>query len=154
MLPRQSGIAGTELDKEEEEKKEGDENMKPATEIVEHKLEPIELDKKQTEEPVNKEERGITIDVKEENKEGINTVPVPSPAMKLAAEIGDQGEKLSDNLRMMRIIRGLTQRYQNFKTVWYNKREGIDLNSLLACLRQEEDPQNKQIRLDSGTFSS
>ncbi|CAG2058393.1 unnamed protein product [Timema podura] len=79
MLPRQSGIAGTELDKEEEEKKEGDENMKPATEIVEHKLEPIELDKKQTEEPVNKEERGITIDVKEENKEGINTGPVSSP---------------------------------------------------------------------------
>nr|XP_046482949.1 uncharacterized protein LOC124219437 [Neodiprion pinetum] len=66
-----------------------------------------------------------------------------SKVMKLAAEIEDQGEKLSDNIQMSRITSSLTPKFQNFKTVWYNIREGRDLNSLLARLRQEEDQVNK-----------
>nr|CAD7433403.1 unnamed protein product [Timema monikensis] len=77
-----------------------------------------------------------------------------SKTMKLASEIKYQAENLSDNTRMMRIISGLTPLNQNLETLWYNIRAGIDLNSLLARLRQEEDQQNKQSGLDSDTFSS
>nr|CAD7412653.1 unnamed protein product [Timema cristinae] len=93
----QSGIAGTE--EEDEEKKEGEENMKPATEV-----EPIEMDKKQTEEPVNKEERGITMDVKEENKEGINTVSVPSPAMNEDATTTQKAEFSANDGKAMAVL--------------------------------------------------
>ncbi|GLV36034.1 hypothetical protein CBL_01798 [Carabus blaptoides fortunei] len=52
-----------------------------------------------------------------------------SKVMKLAAEIEDQGEKFS-----------------------YNIKEGCDLNNLLSRLRQEEDQLNKNIDADSAAF--
>lgn len=66
-----------------------------------------------------------------------------SRAMKLAAEIEDQGEILSDNIKMARVVRSLMSRYKNFKTVWYNMKEGCELNHLLAKLKLEEDQMNK-----------
>lgn len=40
-----------------------------------------------------------------------------SKVIKLAAEIENQGESLSDNMKMSRIISNLHPRFQNFKTV-------------------------------------
>lgn len=65
-----------------------------------------------------------------------------SRVMKLAAEIENQGEILSDNIEMARVVSSLTSRYKNFKTVWYMK-EGRELNNLLARLKLEEDQINK-----------
>jgi len=61
----------------------------------------------------------------------------------MALEVEDQGEKLSDNIKMVRIISGLTQKFRNFKTVWYNIKEGRSLESLLSRLQLEEDQMNK-----------
>ncbi|GLV37513.1 hypothetical protein CBL_20327 [Carabus blaptoides fortunei] len=72
---------------------------------------------------------------------------------KLAAEIEDQGEKLSNNIKMPRIINSLLPRFQNLKTVWYKIKEGPDLNNLLSRLRQEEDQLNKNIDEDSAAFA-
>lgn len=47
---------------------------------------------------------------------------VPKCSM-LAAEIEDQGEKLSDNIKMVRIVSSLTPKFKNFRTVWYNVNE-------------------------------
>lgn len=74
--------------------------------------------------------------------------------MKLAAEIEDQGEPLSDNIKMSRIISSLHPRFQNFKTVWFNIREGRDLNNLLSRLRQEEDQLNKNSGSDGAAFAT
>lgn len=74
-----------------------------------------------------------------------------SKVMKLASEIEDQGKKLSDNIKMSRIISSLLPRFQNFKTVWYIK-EGRDLDNLLSRLRQEEDQLNKTSGSDGAAF--
>nr|CAD7594303.1 unnamed protein product [Timema genevievae] len=132
-----SGIAGTELDKEEEEKKEGDENMKPATEIVEHKLEPIELDKKQTEEPVNKEERGITIDVKEENKEGINTGPVSSPGT-YTAQMANIDAILCGNCLMECVTEAMNEGATTTQKAEFSANNGKALAVLISYLENEE----------------
>lgn len=77
-----------------------------------------------------------------------------SKVMKLAAEIEDQGEQLSDNIKMSRIISSLHPRFQNFKTVWFNIKEGRDLNNLLSRLRQEEDQLNKNDGADGAAFAT
>ncbi|XP_015439623.1 PREDICTED: uncharacterized protein LOC107194495 [Dufourea novaeangliae] len=61
---------------------------------------------------------------------------------KLATEIESQGEQLSENI-MVRIVSGLTSRFKNFKTVWYNVKEGRDFNNLMRRLQLEEDQLNK-----------
>lgn len=66
-----------------------------------------------------------------------------SKVSSLAAEIEAQGEKLSDNIKMVRIISSLTPKYQNFKTVWYNIKEGRTLENLMAKLQLEEDQHKK-----------
>nr|CAD7408493.1 unnamed protein product [Timema poppensis] len=57
-----------------------------------------------------------------------------SKTMKLASEIEYQAENLSDNIRMMRIISGLTPLNQNLETLWYSIRAGIDCN---VCARKK-----------------
>ncbi|KAG5863295.1 hypothetical protein JTB14_034896 [Gonioctena quinquepunctata] len=58
---------------------------------------------------------------------------------KLASEIENQGEKLTDNIKMVRTISSLTPKFKNFKTIWYNNEEGRNLDNLLARLQLEED---------------
>lgn len=64
----------------------------------------------------------------------------------LAHEIEDQGEKLSDNLKMCRIISGLLPKFSNFRTVWFNIKETRTLNTLLSRLQLEEDSHSKTER--------
>ena len=66
-----------------------------------------------------------------------------SKVSSLAAEIEAQGEKLSDNIKMVRIISSLPPRFQNFKTVWYNIKEGRTIENLMAKLQLEEDQLKK-----------
>ncbi|KAG5880152.1 hypothetical protein JTB14_003576 [Gonioctena quinquepunctata] len=40
---------------------------------------------------------------------------------------------------MVRIISSVTPKFKNFKTIWYNIKEGRDLDNLLARLQLEED---------------
>ena len=44
---------------------------------------------------------------------------------------------------MVRIISSLPPRYQNFKTVWYNIKEGRTIENLMAKLQLEEDQLKK-----------
>lgn len=60
----------------------------------------------------------------------------------LAAAIEDQGEKLSDNIKMVRIVSSLTPKFKNFRTVWYNERK---IDDLLPRLQLEEDQLKKAI---------
>ena len=55
------------------------------------------------------------------------------------SSLAAQREKLSDNIKMVRIISSLTSRFQNFKTVWYNIKEGRTIENLMAKLQLEED---------------
>lgn len=57
-----------------------------------------------------------------------------SKVSSLATEIEAQGEKLSDNIKMVRIISSLTPKYRNFKTVWYNIKEGRTIENLMEKL--------------------
>lgn len=61
----------------------------------------------------------------------------------LASEIEDQGEKLTENIKMVRIISSLTPKFKNFRTVWYSIKEGRELENLLPRLRLEEDQLKK-----------
>lgn len=61
----------------------------------------------------------------------------------IASELEDQGEKLTDNLKMCRIVSGLTPKFQHFRTVWYNIKECRTMETLLAKLQLEEDQQSK-----------
>lgn len=72
----------------------------------------------------------------------------------LAHEIEDQGEKLSDNLKMCRIISGLTANFSNFRTVWFNIKEGRTMDALLAKLQLEEDSHNKLDREKSSSVEA
>lgn len=72
-----------------------------------------------------------------------------SKVSSLAAEIEAQGEKLSDNIKMVRIISSLPPRYQNFKTVWYNIKEGRTIENLMAKLQLEEDQLKKSNETES-----
>lgn len=45
----------------------------------------------------------------------------------LALEIEQQGKKLSDKLKMVRIISSLPVRFNNYKTVWYNTMKRVIL---------------------------
>ncbi|KAG5899818.1 hypothetical protein JTB14_010257 [Gonioctena quinquepunctata] len=58
---------------------------------------------------------------------------------KLASEIENQGEKLSDNIEMVSIISSVTPKFKNFKTVWCNIKEGRNINDLFARFQSEED---------------
>lgn len=61
----------------------------------------------------------------------------------IASELEDQGEKLSDNLKMCRIVSSLTPKFQHFRTIWYNIKECRTMETLLAKLQLEEDQLNK-----------
>lgn len=61
----------------------------------------------------------------------------------LACDIESQGEKLSDNIKMCRIIHGLTPKFRNFRTVWFNIKECRTLNTMMEKLQLEEDNDNK-----------
>lgn len=61
-----------------------------------------------------------------------------SKVRQIASELEDQGEKLSDNLKMCRIISSLAPRFQNFRTVWYNIKECRTMETLLSKLQLEE----------------
>lgn len=67
----------------------------------------------------------------------------------LASEIEDQGEKLSENIKMVRIISSLTPKYKNFRTVWYNVKEGRKLDEMLPQLQLEEDQLKKALDSES-----
>lgn len=58
-----------------------------------------------------------------------------SKVKNLAHELEEQGEKLSDNLRLCRIISGLSSKFSNFRTVLYNITECRSLDTLLAKLQ-------------------
>lgn len=75
-------------------------------------------------------------------EEGESVSAYVSKVSKIAAEIESQGEKLSDNIKMVRIVSSLTPRFKNFRTVWYNIKEGRDLTNLLVRLKLEEDQLN------------
>lgn len=76
-------------------------------------------------------------------KEDESVAAYVSKVTTLAAEIEDQGEKLSDNIKMCRIVRGLTGKFKNFRTVWYNIKECRTMETLLAKLQLEEDQCNR-----------
>uniref|UniRef100_A0A1Y1M571 Integrase catalytic domain-containing protein n=1 Tax=Photinus pyralis TaxID=7054 RepID=A0A1Y1M571_PHOPY len=61
----------------------------------------------------------------------------------LASEIEQQGEKLSDRLKMVRVISSLPARFNNYKTVWYNTKETRTLDTLLSSLQLEEENLNR-----------
>ena len=61
----------------------------------------------------------------------------------LASEIEQQNEKLSENLKMARITTGLTAKFNNYKTVWYNTKENRTLNELMSSLQLEEENLNR-----------
>lgn len=67
----------------------------------------------------------------------------------IASELEDQGEELSDNLKMCRIVSSLTSKFQHFRTVWYNIKECRTMETLLAKLQLEED-QIRKIERDTG----
>ncbi|KAG5873757.1 hypothetical protein JTB14_008327 [Gonioctena quinquepunctata] len=46
-----------------------------------------------------------------------NVASYVAKVSKLASEIENQGEKLTDNIKMVRIISSLTPKFTNFKTV-------------------------------------
>lgn len=69
----------------------------------------------------------------------------------IASELEDQGEKLTDNLKMCRIMSSLTPKFHNFRTVWYNIKECRTMDTLLAKLQLEED-QNRKFERDSNNF--
>lgn len=71
----------------------------------------------------------------------------------IASELEDQGEKLSDNLKMCRIVSSLTPKYQNFRSIWYNVKENRTMDTLLSQLQLEEDQLRKNER-DSMTSES
>lgn len=75
--------------------------------------------------------------------EGESVTSYVSKVSRMAHEIEDQGEKLSENIKMVRIISSLTPKFRNFKTVWYNIKEARTLDSLMARLQLEEDQMNK-----------
>lgn len=64
----------------------------------------------------------------------------------LAHEIENVGEKLSDNLKMCRVISGLLPKFSNFRSIWFNMKEGRTMDTLLARLQLEEDSHNKTER--------
>lgn len=64
----------------------------------------------------------------------------------IASELEDQGEKLSDNLKMCRIVSSLTPKFQHFRTVWYNVKENRTMDTLMAQLQLEEDQIRKTER--------
>lgn len=65
----------------------------------------------------------------------------------LSHEIEDQGEILSDKLKTSRIISGLTSKFGNFRTVWFNiKEDSRTMDTLLAILQLEEDSHSKTER--------
>lgn len=66
-----------------------------------------------------------------------------SKVCNLASELEEQGEKLSDNLKLCRIISGLSLKFNNFRTVWYNIKECRTMDTLLTKLQLEEDSMNK-----------
>lgn len=72
----------------------------------------------------------------------------------LAHDIEDQGEKLSDNLKMCRIISGLLPKFNNFRTIWFNIKEGRTMDTLLARLQLEEDSHNKSERENSASVEA
>lgn len=72
----------------------------------------------------------------------------------MAAEIEDQGEKLSDNIKMIRIISSLSPKFSNFKTVWYNVKDARTIDNMLARLQLEEDHLNKRDEGDSSERSA
>lgn len=61
----------------------------------------------------------------------------------LASEIEAQGEKLSNKLKMVRIISSLLPKFNNYKTVWYNTKETRSIDTLMSSLQLEEDNLNK-----------
>lgn len=50
---------------------------------------------------------------------------------------------MSDNIKMCRIIHGLTPKFRNFRTVWFNIKECRTLNTMMEKLQLEEDNNNK-----------
>lgn len=72
-----------------------------------------------------------------------------SNVTRLAAEIEEHKEKLSDNLKMCRIISGLSSKFNHFKTVWYNIKECRSIDTLLAKLQLEEDQMNKHDKAEN-----
>lgn len=64
----------------------------------------------------------------------------------IASELEDQGEKLSDNLKMCRIVSSLTPKFQNFRSIWYNIKEGRTMETLMSKLQLEEDQLRKSER--------
>lgn len=62
-----------------------------------------------------------------------------SKVNQLASEIEAQGEKLSDKLKMVRIISSLPQKFNNYKTVWYNTKETRTIDTMMSSLQLEED---------------
>lgn len=71
----------------------------------------------------------------------------------LASEIEQQGEKLSDNLKMVRIISSLPPKFNNYKTVWYNTKDTRTIDTLMSSLQLEED-NLKRINSEESTSSA
>lgn len=61
----------------------------------------------------------------------------------MASGIESQEEKLSDNIKMCRIIHGLTPKFRNFRTVWFNIKDCRSLITMMEKLQLEEDNDNK-----------
>ncbi|XP_037930717.1 uncharacterized protein LOC119665561 [Teleopsis dalmanni] len=61
----------------------------------------------------------------------------------LASEIEQQGEKLSDKLKVVHIISSLSVRFNHYKTTWYNTYDTRKMNTLMSSLRLEEESLNR-----------
>lgn len=64
----------------------------------------------------------------------------------IASELEDQGEQLTDNLKMCRIVSSLTPKFQHFRSIWYNIKEGRTMDTLMSKLQLEEDQLRKSER--------
>ncbi|XP_036320832.1 uncharacterized protein LOC118735278 [Rhagoletis pomonella] len=72
----------------------------------------------------------------------------------LASEIEQQNEKLSDRLKMTRIITGLTSNFNYYKTAWYNTKEYRTINELMSSLQLEEENLNRLNGKDTASLSA
>lgn len=84
-------------------------------------------------------------------KEDESVTTYVSKCNMLASEIEAQGEKLSEKLKMIRIISSLAPGFNNFKTVWYNIKETRSLDTLMSSLQLEEDNLKKNEAAEGGS---
>lgn len=85
-------------------------------------------------------------------KEDDKIIDYISKVNRIADEIEQQGEKLSEKLKMFRIIGSLSSKINNYKTVWYNTKDSRTLDTLMSALQLEEEHLNRNQGQDEASI--